>query len=73
MDRYRKYLEQALADETTAIEIYLNCIEYAPYEDLPKIVEIITDELDHKAIVTDILGKHYGQGTFNQVKLTNAD
>lgn len=50
-DAYRAFLAEAAASEDDAIALYARGITAAPAEDVPALLEILTDEIDHRKII----------------------
>ncbi len=50
-DAYRAFLAEAAASEDDAIALYARGITAAPAEDVPSLLEILTDEIDHRKII----------------------
>ena len=58
MDYNQEYidlLKRSLAGETETVRLYLAVMAVAPNSAIPKLLEIQADELDHIAIIADLL------------------
>lgn len=52
---YIELLKQALAGENETVRLYLATMALAPNGAIPKLLEVMADELDHIAIIADLL------------------
>lgn len=52
---YVDLLKRSLAGENETIRIYLATIALAPNKAIPKLLEVMADELDHVAVIADLL------------------
>lgn len=58
MDYNAKYIEllkRSLAGENETVRLYLAVMALAPNSAIPKLLEVMTDELDHIAVIGDLL------------------
>ena len=58
MDYNQEYidlLKRSLAGENETVRIYLAVMALAPNSAIPKLLEVMTDELDHIAVIGDLL------------------
>ena len=59
MDEFVRLLQQAMADELKTQRLYTATLLIAPSEDdKAKLLEIFADEVDHSALLADMLTKH---------------
>lgn len=52
---YIKLLKRSLAGENETVRLYLAVMALAPNSAIPKLLEVMTDELDHIAVIGDLL------------------
>lgn len=58
MDYNQEYidlLKRSLAGENETVRLYLAVMALAPNSAIPKLLEVMTDELDHIAVIGDLL------------------
>lgn len=58
MDYNQEYIEllkRSLAGENETVRLYLATMALAPNGAIPKLLEVMADELDHIAIIADLL------------------
>lgn len=58
MDYNQEYidlLKRSLAGENETVRLYLATMAISPNEAIPKLLEVMADELDHVAIIADLL------------------
>ena len=58
MDYNQEYidlLKRSLAGENETVRLYLAVMALAPNSAIPKLLEVMTDELDHTAVIGDLL------------------
>lgn len=58
MDYQREYvdlLKRSLAGENETVRLYLATMALAPNEAIPSLLEVMADELDHIAVIADLL------------------
>ena len=58
MDYKQEYIEllkKSLAGENETVRLYLAVMALAPNSAIPKLLEVMTDELDHIAVIGDLL------------------
>ena len=58
MDNNAEYIEllkRSLAGENETVRLYLATMALAPNGAIPKLLEVMADELDHIAIIADLL------------------
>lgn len=58
MDCNKEYIEllkRSLAGENETVRLYLAVMALAPDSAIPKLLEVMTDELDHIAVIGDLL------------------
>ena len=58
MDYNQEYIEllkRSLAGENETVRLYLAVMALAPNSAIPKLLEVMTDELDHIAVIGDLL------------------
>ena len=52
---YIDLLKRSLAGENETVRLYLAVMALAPNSAIPKLLEVMTDELDHIAVIGDLL------------------
>lgn len=52
---YIELLKRSLAGENETVRLYLAVMALAPNSAIPKLLEVMTDELDHIAVIGDLL------------------
>lgn len=52
---YVELLKRSLAGENETVRLYLATMALAPNGAIPKLLEVMADELDHIAIIADLL------------------
>lgn len=52
---YIELLKRSLAGENETVRLYLATMALAPNEPIPKLLEVMADELDHIAVIADLL------------------
>lgn len=52
---YIELLKRSLAGENETVRLYLATMALAPNGAIPKLLEVMADELDHIAIIADLL------------------
>lgn len=52
---YVSLLKRSLAGENETVRLYLATMAISPNEAIPKLLEVMADELDHVAIIADLL------------------
>lgn len=57
MQEYASLLQQALAEEIQATRLYIALLALSPPDNVSQILEIVKDETDHCAIISDLLIK----------------
>ena len=58
MDYNQEYidlLKRSLAGENETVRLYLATMALAPNGAIPKLLEVMADELDHSALIADLL------------------
>lgn len=72
MDYNQEYidlLKRSLAGENETVRLYLAVMALAPNSAIPKLLEVMTDELDHIAVIGDLLTKAMSGQSADQEKL----
>lgn len=54
-EEYIELLKRSLAGENETVRLYLAVMALAPNSAIPKLLEVMTDELDHIAVIGDLL------------------
>lgn len=54
-EEYIELLKRSLAGESETVRLYLAVMALAPNSAIPKLLEVMTDELDHIAVIGDLL------------------
>ncbi|MBS5651859.1 MAG: hypothetical protein KHW65_10780 [Clostridiales bacterium] len=54
-EEYIELLKRSLAGENETVRLYLAVMALAPDSAIPKLLEVMTDELDHIAVIGDLL------------------
>lgn len=54
-EEYIELLKRSLAGENETVCLYLAVMALAPDSAIPKLLEVMTDELDHIAVIGDLL------------------
>ena len=54
-EEYVSLLKRSLAGENETVRLYLATMAISPNEAIPKLLEVMADELDHVAIIADLL------------------
>lgn len=52
---YVSLLKRSLAGENETVRLYLATMAISPNKAIPKLLEVMADELDHVAIIADLL------------------
>ena len=68
-EKYIELLKQSLADENETVRKYLITLAAAPQNAVARLLEIMADELDHIAIVSDLLLEAVAGQSADQEKL----
>ena len=72
MDYNQEYIEllkRSLAGENETVRLYLAVMAVAPNSAIPKLLEVMTDELDHIAVIGDLLTEAMSGQSADQEKL----
>lgn len=72
MDYNQEYidlLKRSLAGENETVRLYLAVMALAPNSAIPKLLEVMTDELDHIAVIGDLLTEAMSGQSADQEKL----
>lgn len=72
MDYQQEYvdlLKRSLAGENETVRLYLATMALAPNGAIPKLLEVMADELDHIAIIADLLAEAMSGQSADQEKL----
>ena len=54
-EEYIELLKRSLAGESETVRLYLAVMALAPNSAIPKLLEVMTDDLDHIAVIGDLL------------------
>ena len=54
-EEYIELLKRSLAGENETVRLYLAVMALAPNSAIPKLLDVMTDELDHIAVIGDLL------------------
>lgn len=66
---YIELLKRSLAGENETVRLYLAVMALAPNSAIPKLLEVMTDELDHIAVIGDLLTEAMSGQSADQEKL----
>lgn len=66
---YVDLLKRSLAGENETVRLYLATMALAPNGAIPKLLEVMADELDHIAIIADLLTEALAGQSADQEKL----
>ena len=66
---YVSLLKRSLAGENETVRLYLATMAISPNEAIPKLLEVMADELDHVAIIADLLLEAVAGESADQEKL----
>ena len=66
---YIDLLKRSLAGENETVRLYQAVMALAPNSAIPKLLEVMTDELDHIAVIGDLLTEALAGQSADQEKL----